>query len=356
MSRDVFISYRQEDRAVAERLCGALEGRNISCWIAPRDIYPGQEWAYGIVEGLKRCHCFVVILSEHSKNARQIAREVELADSSGLRMITFRIEDVQPPPALLYFLGNVQWLDAFPNRFEQAFARLVDVIRQNDGFPAARTTTRAAFQPEPERQFADVPPPKDPQKDTPACKAARSVLWSVAAGVLLAATLGAGSYVKLEQARAHRAFDEGQRDFAAHRLADADASYSVAIALDRSFYLAYCRRAIVRHAMKKEVAALEDINKALELNRSWALGFRIRGDIKRSWKQYGSAIQDYDTAIATNTPDPRGISNIGLAFLGRARARRALGQVELASQDETAARALCAGSDSADADPALACG
>jgi hypothetical protein len=73
MARDVFISYQQEDRAAAEHLCAALEAKNVSCWMAPRDICPGQEWASGIIEGLKQCHSFVAILSAQSRNAKQIA-------------------------------------------------------------------------------------------------------------------------------------------------------------------------------------------------------------------------------------------------------------------------------------------
>jgi hypothetical protein len=139
MARDVFISYQSSDKECADRVCEALERQNISCWIAPRDIPIGSEWAAAIVEGLQRCHSFVVILSSHSSNARQISREAELADNRKLPIFTLRIEDVQPPPGLLYFLGNVQWLDAFNGQFEAALGRLIEVIRQNAAYPAEAT-------------------------------------------------------------------------------------------------------------------------------------------------------------------------------------------------------------------------
>lgn len=140
MSRDVFISYRSEDKDWAERICGALEGQSLSCWIAPRDIPAGKQWATEIVENLQKCRAFVIVLSSNSKNARQIAREAELADKTGLPIITVRVEDVQPPAELLYFLGNVQWLDAFGTQFETAMARLAQVLRavgQGESAPAA---------------------------------------------------------------------------------------------------------------------------------------------------------------------------------------------------------------------------
>lgn len=139
MARDVFISYQSSDQECADRVCEALERQNISCWIAPRDIPIGSEWAAAIVEGIQRCHSFVVILSSHSSNARQISREAELADNGKLPIFTLRIEDVQPPPGLLYFLGNVQWLDAFNGQFERALERLAEVIRQNEAYPAEAT-------------------------------------------------------------------------------------------------------------------------------------------------------------------------------------------------------------------------
>gem|GEM_PF-2626546 len=144
MARDVFISYQSSDKECADRVCETLERQNISCWIAPRDIAVGAEWAAAIVEGLQRCHSFVVILSSHSLNARQISREAELADNGKLPIFTLRIEDVQPPPGLLYFLGNVQWLDAFGGQFEASLARLATVIRQSQQYPAATTRIQSS--------------------------------------------------------------------------------------------------------------------------------------------------------------------------------------------------------------------
>jgi hypothetical protein len=139
MARDVFISYQSSDKEYADRVCEALERQNISCWIAPRDIPIGAEWAAAIVEGLQRCHCFVVILSSNSTSARQISREAELADDRKLPIFTLRIEDVEPPPGLLYFLGNVQWVDAFDGQFDSAVARLAEVVCRTGTYPAEKT-------------------------------------------------------------------------------------------------------------------------------------------------------------------------------------------------------------------------
>ncbi len=141
MAGHVFVSYRSEDKPAAERICAGLEREHIQCWIAPRDIPAGREWATAIVEAIQACCAFVMVLSSNSKNAKQISREAELADRQGIPIITFRIEDVQPPPGLMYFLGNVQWLDGFGSQFDSALAQLV---RLASAAPATGKETGAA--------------------------------------------------------------------------------------------------------------------------------------------------------------------------------------------------------------------
>lgn len=46
-ARDAFISYANQDTAVADALCAHLERRGVSCWIAPRDVPPGALYAVG---------------------------------------------------------------------------------------------------------------------------------------------------------------------------------------------------------------------------------------------------------------------------------------------------------------------
>jgi TIR domain len=126
----VFISYTSEDKAAADRLCEGLESQNIACWIAPRNIPAGTEWPTAIVEAIGACKAFISILSSHSIQTKQLAREVEIADKRGCQILAFRIENVEPPPALNYFVGNIQWLDAFGDQFNGAVARVVQFVEK----------------------------------------------------------------------------------------------------------------------------------------------------------------------------------------------------------------------------------
>jgi len=171
MAREVFLSYRSEDKAAADRVCAGLESLGIECWIAPRNIPPGTEWPAAIVEAIGACRVFVMLLSAHSLNAKQISREAELADKQGCQIITFRLENVEPPPGLSYFLGNIQWLDAFGDQFEPALAQLAQVIRKA---PEAAVPRAAAM---------------------PVPAAGKPVPWVGVAGVVAALAVGGGIWL-----------------------------------------------------------------------------------------------------------------------------------------------------------------
>ena len=53
MTHDVFISYSSIDKAAADAACAVFEGEGIRCWIAPRDIPAGAEWAESIINAIE---------------------------------------------------------------------------------------------------------------------------------------------------------------------------------------------------------------------------------------------------------------------------------------------------------------
>lgn len=197
MAREVFISYRKEDKPSADRICAALEGENIKCWIAPRDVPVGREWAAAIVEALQACSSFVMVLSSNSKNAKQIAREAELADNAGLPIITVRIEDVQPPPQLQYFLGNIQWLDAFDGEFDGAMRRLANVVRENarsEPLAAAAVAGSApSVSPVPpaSERYVSPQPPSPPAAPVSSSTPSASRRWAAVIALLALFVIGA---------------------------------------------------------------------------------------------------------------------------------------------------------------------
>ena len=129
MAHDVYISYSHVDKAAADAACATLERSGIRCWIAPRDITPGDEWSAAIVKAIDHCRAMVLIFSTSANNSRQIPREVERAINVGIPLVPVRIEDVVPTQALAYFMSTVHWLDAMTPPFEGHLNRLADSLK-----------------------------------------------------------------------------------------------------------------------------------------------------------------------------------------------------------------------------------
>jgi TIR domain len=60
MAQDVFISYSIKDDKIAGEICSAMEKKKIRCWIAPRDINPGDPFAEAIIDGIKGSSIFIL--------------------------------------------------------------------------------------------------------------------------------------------------------------------------------------------------------------------------------------------------------------------------------------------------------
>jgi len=128
MTHDVFISHSSHDRAVAEAARAALEQRGFRCWIAPRDIFPGQDYGEAIVDGIRGSRLFLLIFSSATADSPQVKREVERAASQALPILPFRIADVQPSKSLEYFISSAHWLDALKPPLAPHLAYLCDTV------------------------------------------------------------------------------------------------------------------------------------------------------------------------------------------------------------------------------------
>ena len=129
MAHDVFVSYSQRDKPAADAVVAGLEQAGVRCWVAPRDILAGKSWAAAIMEALAASRAMVVVLSVDSNSSGQVLREVERAVTSGLIVVPFRIEPVDPTGAMAYFLGPQHWLDALTPPLERHVGRLATTLR-----------------------------------------------------------------------------------------------------------------------------------------------------------------------------------------------------------------------------------
>lgn len=147
MSAQVFISYSAPDRQVADAICSHLEADGLRCWIAPRDVLPGESYGKAIVAAIHSSQIMVLVFSATSNESPQVLREVERAVSRGLVLIPFRLEPVSPSENLEYFLSSPHWLDAMEPPLErhlESLRRTIQVYLERLAAKAARPATEAA--------------------------------------------------------------------------------------------------------------------------------------------------------------------------------------------------------------------
>ena len=109
----VFVSYATADRKQALLVCKALERRGTECWIASRDVAPGENYQESIVRALRGARAMVLVFSDAANKSNEIKKELSLASRYQVPVVALRIADVEPSDAFAYELSTRQWIDAF---------------------------------------------------------------------------------------------------------------------------------------------------------------------------------------------------------------------------------------------------
>jgi len=127
--RDVFISYAKDDQPMAIQLCDLLEDQDIRCWIAPRDVPPGGNYAEAVLQAIDATDVTLLLLSSHANASVHVTHEVERATSKRKRIIPLRLEDIEPGPSMELHLASVQWVDAWNVPSDQLARDLARLFR-----------------------------------------------------------------------------------------------------------------------------------------------------------------------------------------------------------------------------------
>jgi hypothetical protein len=154
VAAQVFISYSSKDSKVARTICSALESRGLVCWIASRDVGPGESFMAAIVRAIRGAKVMVLVFSENANNSEEIKREIVLAGNYKVTVIPVRVEDVVPGDEFAYQFATRQWIDLFED-WEQQIERLSKWIA---GLSPPDTTTSEA-----KPEAAAGPPPPAPK-------------------------------------------------------------------------------------------------------------------------------------------------------------------------------------------------
>jgi len=280
----VFISYFNPDKDIAYRICNDLERAAIWCWIAPRDIFPGDTWSTAIVSAIDRCHVMVLVFSSKTEQSVQVIRELDLADAKRLPVIPVRIENVEPAEGLRYYLGNRQWLDACGPQRDNFMTPLLQAVKAYVPYEDLPQITPQAEAP------VSGPPPvltADAALEFSKClldqnefeEAITQLQPAIRANYPEAYNLRGWAYKKLEQY-------EG-----------AVGDYGEAIRLEPYYARAFLNRGIAYRHLNRDDLAIQDYDRAIAIREDYSQAYYQRGYSYCNLRQYKRAIEDLTRAI-----------------------------------------------------------
>ena len=167
-TKEVFISYSTKDTEIAFALLETFESYGLDCWIAPRNIPKGAQWAEEIDKAIQNARVFVVIVSSHSVESRQVPKEIALAVSSCESIFPFRIDDTGLQGTFRYYLSDYQFTDATSD-VKQKMIELAEIICSSLGKPIPEIKPVSEEEPE------EKPVSEEPEKKPAAEKAPEPV-------------------------------------------------------------------------------------------------------------------------------------------------------------------------------------
>jgi hypothetical protein len=107
----IFVSHAGAEGGLAKGWCDWLEAGGFGCWLAPRDIPAGADWAEKVIDAIDSAAAMLLLLGPAACTSVQVRREIERAVHREVPVVTLRAPGVELSRSLKYFLGAHQWLE-----------------------------------------------------------------------------------------------------------------------------------------------------------------------------------------------------------------------------------------------------
>jgi formylglycine-generating enzyme required for sulfatase activity len=178
-AHQVFISYASDnvnsttsDRQVADQICTALESQGIRCWIAHRDILPGNPWMEAITDAVDQTKIIVLVFSANTEKSKWVKDEIGLALEEDKTIIPFRIQEVYPQRALKLLKVRCHWMHAFTPPLEKHIESLVNIVSRHLGLEPAIPVKKEELKEKPgadqvKPAAREITPVKENKKEAP---------------------------------------------------------------------------------------------------------------------------------------------------------------------------------------------
>ncbi|MGB8981806.1 MAG: toll/interleukin-1 receptor domain-containing protein [Anaerolineales bacterium] len=126
MSKDIFISYSRRDQEFVARLASDLDAQVAGVWFDQATIQAGQKWHDEIMEGIRECKAFILVLSPDAMESRYVREEVNKALELGKTIFPVIYRAAKWTGEFASLVREVQNLDLRSGSYADNFQKLVD--------------------------------------------------------------------------------------------------------------------------------------------------------------------------------------------------------------------------------------
>jgi len=138
MSKDIFISYSRRDQEFVSRLASDLNAHVAFVWFDRSTIQPGQKWHDEILEGIRECKAFILVLSPDAVESRYVREELDKALELGKPIFPVIYRPAKWTDEFASLIKDIQTIDLRSGSYTDNFHKLVDGLAEAG---AIKTTT-----------------------------------------------------------------------------------------------------------------------------------------------------------------------------------------------------------------------
>jgi hypothetical protein len=152
MSKDIFISYSRRDQEFVTRLASDLDQHVTGVWFDQSAIRAGQRWHDEILEGVRDCKAFILVLSPDAMQSRYVREELDTALELGKPIFPVIYRSARWTEEFAPLVKDIQSIDLQSGSYTDNFHKLVDglveagAIASSSERPFLREPTRIGVQ------------------------------------------------------------------------------------------------------------------------------------------------------------------------------------------------------------------
>ena len=142
MSKDIFISYSRRDQEFVTRLASDLDAQVAGVWFDQSTIQLGQKWHDEIMDGIRECKAFILVLSPDAAESKYVREEVSKALELDKTIFPILYRPGKWTGEFDSLVKEVQTLDLRSGSYTDSFQKLVDGLIEAG---AAKATEERPF-------------------------------------------------------------------------------------------------------------------------------------------------------------------------------------------------------------------